>query len=450
MLTTSQPPTQQVLNGSDRTMLTYTRVARENHWGSFGHVLQIELEGRADVARVRELIARMGRVHPVLTSRLVEQSAGPAWAFRPDAVCPLEVIPIAEPCDENRQEFIGRLLRTTVDFAQQDPVSFHLLQLANGRDVLVVHYDHVISGAMAFGLIIDELHRLDEVGVDSPVPWQNDPVPIPPPRTTLRDRWRIFQSVWRNFRKYGGASTVRLTSPQNDRRCLPGTDWGVARTFCRKLSIKETAAWRSMWSRALGLPSASISLFASVLRTAWKHRAPDCGKRQRSLITVLGLDLRPRRSKGPIFENSLSVLPMIVGPEDLENRAGLTTLLVRQLREQIKLGVDRLGAELMANYREHWPVRRGLRQQILHRRMFWYGYLNELTKVDSLCGLRVRDITVHIEPWPIHGVSILGYEYRGQMCFSVASLPGAITDDRVQRFIDDTLHDLLPVTAAAL
>ncbi len=446
----SPPPLQQVLSGSDRTMLTYTRVARKNHWGSFGHVLQIELEGRADVTRVRELVARMGRVHPVLTSRLVDQRGGPAWVFRPDAVCPLAVVPIAEPCDEHRQEFIGRLLRSTVDFAQQDPVSFHLLQLANGRDVLVVQHDHVVSGAMAFGLIVDELYRLDEAGEDRPVPWMNDPAPIPLPRTTLRDRWRIIQSVWRNYRKHGGSSAVRLTSPQNDRRCRSGVDWGVARTHCRKLSIEETAAWRSMWSRAAGLPSASISLFASVLRAAWKHRAPDCGKRQRSLITIFGLDLRPRGSKGPIFENSLSVLPMIVAPEDLENRAGLMTLLVRQLREQIKRGVDRLGAELMTNYRENWRARWGLRTQIQHRRMFWYGYLNELTKIESLCGLRVRDISVHIEPWPIHGISILGYEYRGQMCFSVASLPGAIDDDRVQSFIDDTLHDLLSGSSAAL
>jgi hypothetical protein len=432
----------QELQASDRALLALTRAAREGRWGSFGQLLQIEFHGRVDLERLRAALARLARTHPVVTSRLVESRDGLAWVFCPTAACPLDVIPCEEPCAERAEQIVGSLLRRPIDFSTENPISFHLLQLACGDDVLVIHFDHVLTGASSFGRIVNELRRLDQAE-DWPTTRPAAPacISLPPPgRWTWGERWRLWRYYFRWARQALGASCVRLVSPAAEQRARPRSAFEPARIVQRTLPADRTARWQEQLARMPGA-SPSFSLSASTLRSLWKHCAPDSVGRKPFLSIFLAYDLRPKNQAGPIFVNAVGELPIIVAPEDLCDRSRLVAAILRSAREQFALGEDRALGQRIRRVRDNrffrWFIRR-----IMRRRSLWVGYFGELTNDDALFGTPIRRYVPAIEPWPIHGLSLMGHVFRGELCLSAAYLPETVSESVVRAFLEDLLNDL--------
>jgi len=433
---------QQVLSGGDRLMLALTRATQGMGWGGFGHLLQIEFEGHVDRERVQRLCDRLQTVHPVVTARLKERGKEAVWVFGESPQPLLEVISIASA--EQIPQIAGELLRRPFDFARDNPLSVHLLQSQAGHDVLLVRFDHALTGASSFGMLVDELNRLDLADAAEPPAWlanvdQLRPKPSPP--LSWAERRVLVRHGWSQRRLNRGTTDVRLASDVPRRR-PPAVKDTPAVIIERQLSPEATATWKNSVGRQLGLPSASLSLLASVFRSLWKHRATESYKRRPLLVTSLAFDRRARGGGGPIFENHVTAVRITATPEELTNRQQLVDGMLRSVREQIKIGVDRSGMTFQDRLPGGWLLKLLARRRAHQMRSFWYGYFGELTTVDSLCGVRIRRLVPAIEPWPNKEVGLLGYEYRGELHVSCAYLPSLVEDARVVDFVNDILSDL--------
>jgi hypothetical protein len=433
----------QELQSHDRAILALTRAARAGRWGSFGQLLRIEFRGRVDPERLRAVLGRLARAHPVVTSRLVESRGGLAWVFRPGAAYALDIIPCEEPCAERAEQVVGSLARKPIEFGTEDPVRFHLLRLACGDDVLVIRFDHALTGASSFGTIVNELRRLDQAD-DRPTTEPPDGLartPVQPPRRwTWGERWRLWRYYGRWARQAFGSSCVHLVSPAAERRALARPDYEPARMVQRTLPADRTARWKQQLARTPGA-SPSFSLSASTLRSLWKHRAPDSAGRKPFLSIFLAYDLRPKNRPGPVFVNAFGELPIIVVPEDLHDRSRLVSTILRSAREQFSLGEDQAVAQRIRMIRDNWFFR-GFLRRILRRRSLWVGYFGEFSSDDALFGTPIRRYVPAVEPWPVHGLSLIGYVFRGELCVSAAYLPGCVSEPVVNAFLDDLLNDL--------
>jgi hypothetical protein len=123
------------LNANDRVMLAVDQALRQIGYPGFQTQAFVCLDGRADERELRAALARLSEIHPVTVARLVAKRDGPHWQFREGARLGLDVIELASESDQAVHNEAGRLLGIAHDPAAEDPLRFHLLRRADGRDV---------------------------------------------------------------------------------------------------------------------------------------------------------------------------------------------------------------------------------------------------------------------------------------------------------------------------
>src|SRR5262245_16181597 len=249
----------QPLNAADRFLLAVDRAQRRIGGVGFETQTWIGLDGRVDLPRLRDALACLARRHPAITSRLVEaqDQGGPYWRFRPGSDCPLEETDLADSNPQCVLDHAARLLSAPSDPAEVDPARFHLLRRPDGRDVLLVQFNHALVDHHGAMRLLGCLTRPDDGGRVEPAPpapaWR-DPIWEHLrrfPRKRRREATRVAEDWRRSLR--GGAIHLGRTPP--------GGGPVTLRLISRRLEAGPVRALEAR-VRASGAPSLAMAVLA--------------------------------------------------------------------------------------------------------------------------------------------------------------------------------------------
>jgi hypothetical protein len=430
---------QQRLNAADRAMLTVDRILREMGSAGFETQTLVWTSAPIDVVALRTAIARLSARHPVITARLVDcAERGPHWQFRPGAACPLEEV--ASSADPTAVlDYAGRLLSAPSYPAEADPVRFHLLHRPNGREVLILQYNHALIDNNAALFVLQEIDRLSRFGADKPEEGQNEG------RDLVREYLRRFprdrrrRAASRNLRQWG--RSVRggvVTLSKRPTRAVTG---GV-RIATRALDENATRALEARVIQTTGFPSLSMALAGSAFR-AIGRLTPQRGIEGRGFVAGIGVDLGLRGRGGLIFQNLVSLVPISARAEELHDRDALVRMLSRQLRERLAgdadLGMLQLVALLGHRPDGRWVIEHALR----HSFSLWYAYFGSLDAIgDSFCGAPIEQIYYAGPAWPAVGLTLLVNQHRNRLFLQATYTFESVPETLAHCFLDLVIADL--------
>ncbi len=414
---------------------------RDLGYPGFACQLHIWLAGRLDPAVLRRALDNLALRYPLLAARL---SCEPGrlgdiyWERRAGARCPLTVVALEAGGEGSVPRYAESLMATPFDLAQGEPLALHLLQLPDGRDVLIVHYDHtLISDAHAATLLIEELNALNGVPPDAVRSAQSEPDEIGAwlKRHRLRTRW---------------ARALRVIAASARRRkslkLLPGDAQDPAHDGCRislrTLDEARTRAFAERVRRACGFPNLSMGFLASAFRALHVVTGSPTG-RKLQLATGVGYSLRPASRDRALFRTFGSEMILKASLDELADKDELTRVLVRRMRDQIRRGFDLGSLQLAGIASRHLElVRRGFKRR-MRDLSFSYGYFKAPDESGAgLCGVPIARAYHLIMPWAPPGLTVSANACHGRLHISVTSAVQAIPAPLAETFADTLLADL--------
>lgn len=436
------------LSSLDRFMWHVTKAAHEANYGGFGHQLQLEFRGRASIPILQRALDRLGALHPVCCARLRQRSGWPEWQHRSEGRPELHIVEssrsvvelsqgIDAPQNSTLQAFAIEQLSRPFDFAAEDPVRFHLFRDTSGNDTLLVGFDHTLMDIQGMRLLVAELNRLSADNADLVVPWSpHESEPL----VGVNATWKQRLGYWSRFLR---------ERVQN--RCLPLasltqsppaiTSTSAPQALFRTLSVSDTERLFQRIRGTPGLPSLSLQLLAIVTCVIDRHTA-STGPALRRVACNIGIPLRSRRSKGPIFTNLASSVRIVTRVDASSRREPMALEISQQLRRRIKWGDDRVHLAGLRHFRGGPLFRRIFRRSLVESVSLRYGYLGELVPCPTFCGAELQTVRPLVEPWPVQGFSILFHEHRGALSCSLTYLPQVLESQRAQAFLDDIVQEL--------
>lgn len=436
-------------NAVDRAMLSVEQALRS--FGSPGFETQIFvwLDGRADVDRLRIGVARLSRRYPVTTARLTEKRSVACWQFRPGAECPLHEADLGSAGEKDVLAFAARLLSTPEPLEQRDPIQFHLLHRAGGRDVFLVQYNHTLMDNNAAVLLLQELERLSHPEFDGGLDSQTENEDL------INEYLRRF-SRWSRLRAVGYALNRRLRAlrerPLLLREPLERNEGAPQLQIAtRSLSHDETRTFKSRVIRTCGFPSLSMALLASVFRgVAVLSNSP---RRQSSfdLIAGLGVDLGMRRQDGPIFRNLMSIIPIHVPSDKVDDRDTLVRELNREFRELLSNNLD-VGALQLTSLLCRRPRRivPRLRRLMQTGYSLWYAYFGTADAVGPrFCGATVENVFYTASAWSPPGLMFVANQFGERLQLQATYIPALIPASLADELLDWVVRDLVAGEAAS-
>ena len=431
------------LNAADRTLLGVDRTLRRMGSPGFETQTFVWLGGRADTARLRAALARLGAEYPMATARLVEAAefGSPRWRYRPGAAADLLETDLKSAEPQAVLDHAGRLLSTPCDPAEADPIRFHLLHRPDGRDVFLIQFNHTL---MDHGETVRLLRYLERCGGEP----ARAPEPRRPaegdlirahlarfPRARRRAAVRRVEEWPRLLR--GGA--VQLSRP------VPGVGGPAQlRLTTRCLDPLKTRALQERVRASSGVPSLSMAVLGSVFR-ALARLAPPGGKRGRYYAAGIGIDLGLGRGAEPVWQNLASLVPIWAQPGELADRDRLACALGRQLREQLACDIDLGVLELAAIFarrprQAHWAIELLLRYCV----SLWYGFFGSLDGVgERFCGAAIEQVFSAGPCWAPVGLTLLVNQYGGRLLFQATYVPDVVPEPLAGAFLDHVLDDLM-------
>src|SRR5262249_23061349 len=221
------------------------------------------LAGRVDVVGLRTALARFSARYPITTARLdkAEDGSASCWRFRPGAQCLLaEMWPeSAEPAAV--LDHAAQLLATPALPEDADPIRFHLLHRPDGRDVLILQYNHALMDNNAAVPLLGQLDRLSRSSADGADRRRDEGRQLIRGHFRRFDRERRHQAMRDCVRLWGRClhgGVVQLGRPG-----LPGSGPARLRIAARRLGQPETRALRAQVLQACGFPNLSVALLGS-------------------------------------------------------------------------------------------------------------------------------------------------------------------------------------------
>jgi hypothetical protein len=431
------------LNAVDRTLLSVDRTLRGMGYPGFETQTLVWLHGPVNVGLLRSALTLLSHRYPLLTARLVaaEDRGTPYWQFPPNgraAILRESALDSASP--QAVIEHAGRLLSIPSDPAEADPIRFHLLHRPCGRDVFLMQYNHALMEHRDAVPLLRHLDRLaccpSDGALAPPAQWR-DPV------------WAYLRGFPRQRRRAALQATVQWLRQLRGRVVQLGRDIAVSprrmqlRVVCRRVSALGTRALESRVLRTCGVPSLSLAILGSAFRALCRLAIrPEAI--QQHLSAALGVELRPRKSAKLALHNMTSLLPVLVRPEDLEDRDQLAVMLSRQLRERLAADTDLGMLELTTLLsrqprRARWAVEFGLR----HMLSLWYAYFGPLDEAGrQFCGAAVKEVFSAGPSWSPVGLTLLVNQFDGQLFLVVTYVPESVPEAQVHDFLDLLLADL--------
>jgi hypothetical protein len=419
-------------------LLSVDRALRRLGAPGFETQTLVWLDRRLPLVPLRAALARLARQHPLLTARLVEVPDGgrPWWRLRPDAPCGLThaVLASAEPAAVLAHA--GRLLAQPTDPTANDPVRFHLLARPQGKDVLLVQFNHALMDHNQILTLLRDLNRLWTGGTfDAPAAAPADLVRAYLRRFPRRRRRAAMQQVEALRRTLkGGAIQLGKEVGAHERPAR------LALTT-RRLDAGQTRTLEEALQRQ-GIPSLSMAVLASAFRMIRRLAGPQA--RGRYFCTGVGVELAINRAQAAGLQNLTSLVPIVVPPEDVQDRDHLACTLAAQLRQRLAADTD-LGILAGAALLNRRPAQAGWLVEILlrHTVSLWYGYFGALDSIGpDFCGAGVEEVFSVGPAWAPVGLTLLVNKYRGRLLFQATYLPAAVPEPVVGAFLDAVLDDL--------
>jgi hypothetical protein len=416
-------------------LLSVDRAVRGLGGPGFETQMLVWLAGRLDPAGLRERVARFSARHPVTTARLVERGPRASWRFRTDAFCPLMETWVDSADPAAVLDHAARLLSTPSPAEETDPLRFHLVHRPDGRDVLILQYNHALMDNAAAIPVLRELDRPEHNGANDDG-WG---VVI---RKYLRrfDRGRRRQAMRDSARLWGRCmrgGVVQLGRPR-----APGAGPALLKLAMRRLDEPDARALQKRVLDTCGFPHLSMAVLGSTFRTL--SRFAPSRSATANFVAGIGVELGLRRSRGPLFGNPVSVVPMRAEPGDLDDRDELVRRLGRQFRENLQTGMDFGLLQLLSwlNRRPDytsWLFDHGLREGF----SLWYGYFGLLDGVgEGFGGVAIEDVCFTGPTWPPMGVTLLVNQFHGRLLFQATYLPEIVPEPVAESFLDQLLADL--------
>jgi hypothetical protein len=401
------------------------------------------LGGRVDVVGLRTGLERFSARYPIASARLDgEGGSGSCWRFRPGAHCLLEETWLESAEAAAVLDHAAGLLSTPVVLRDADPIRFHLLHRPDGRDVLLLQYNHALMDNNAAVPLLGQLDRLSGPCAEGDEGWHDEGRRLIPKYLGRFDRERRRRAMRDCVRLWGRhlhGGVVQLGRP-----CPRGSVPGRLRIALRSLEQPATGALRARLLRAGGLPNLSMALLGSAFR-AIAQLAPSRPAPAAHFAAGIGVDLGLRRRAGLLFGNPIALVPIRAGQADLGDRDGLAALLGRQFRERLQDALDVGLLQLLPvlcrrPVETRWLLKLGLRQGF----SLWYAYFGSLDGVgDHFCGAAVEDVFFTGPTWPPMGLTLLVSQFRGRLRFLATYLPESVPEPLAGAFLDQLLADLV-------
>jgi hypothetical protein len=430
------------LNAMDRAMRCIDGLIRTMGYPGFETQMLVWLDGRADADALRRGIARLSLRWPVVAARLVEPAGADGdeahWRLRPGAVAVMEEREVRSAGVEAVLEHAAALLTIPHDLTRSDPIRFFLLHRPDGRDVLLLQYNHMLMDNGDSTLVVREIQRLAAAG---------DPAPCTERRNLILDYLRRYSHPRRREAAraaldlqgrtlHGAAATLRKEHPDS-------TGPPSLRFASRCVEAEPTRAIRAGVVGLCGYPSVSMAILASAFR-AIARLSPFRWPQRRQFTAGIGMDLNLRAGHAPAFQNLMSLVPIAAEPEDLDDRDRLVRMLSGQMRqridERIDLGVLRM-VGMCRRYPRHfcWTVEHFLR----YRYSLWYAYFGSVDSVGQrLGGAPITQVTYHGPTWAAIGLTLLANQHRGRLMLQATYDPRLVPPDLADEFLDFIVEDL--------
>ncbi|MCI0638716.1 MAG: hypothetical protein L0Y72_14015 [Gemmataceae bacterium] len=433
--------TGQRLTAADRVLLAVDRTVRGLGGPGFETQTQVWLSGRVRVADLRSGLERFCARYPIAVARLceAEDGFGSWWRFRPGARCMLAEAWLESAESATVLDFAARLLSTPDLLEGNDPIRFHLLHRPDGRDVLILQYNHVLMDNNVAVPLLSELDQLCRTDADAAAGHNGG-------RQNIRELLRRFD---RKRRREAMRDCIRLWGRclhggvvQLGRPSAPGSGPAKLRIAVRRLEQAQTRALQARLQQANGLPNLSMAVLGSAFRAIARLAPPTTAA---NFVAGIGVDLGLRRGTGTLFGNPISIVPIRTFREELGNRDELASLLGRQFRgrlqDAIDLGMLQLLPFLSRRPSEtRWTLGLGLRQSF----SLWYAYFGSFDGVgENFCGADVEEVFCTGPTWPPMGLTLLVNQFRGRLQFQATYLPESVPAPLADAFLDRLLDDLI-------
>jgi hypothetical protein len=434
----------QRLNAADRALLAVNHALRDQGAAGFETQMFVWLDGRVSADGLRVAIARLARQYPVIAARLVEdeEQGGPFWQFRPAAHCALQEQMLDSAETQAVLDRAARLLSTPIDLDRADPIRFHLLHRPDGRDVLLVQYNHTLMDNRAALAVLREIDRCYRVGPnDADVAGVQQPDLI---RTYLRQRSLERRTtaaagaadLWNSLVR-GGATMLGRPTPPAGSQPLP------LRIITRQLEPPESSALQSRVLATCGIPNMSMAVLSSVFRAM--RRWPAVGNGGGNFIAGIGVDMGLRGRNRPVFHNLMSMVPIQAGGQSLDDRQELLRALSRQFRDRVESEMDLGVLQLMSLFSRRprharWVI------DALTRRGFslWYGYFGPQDAAgERFCDTAIERVFYAGPAWSPMGLSLIANQFRGRLLLQMTYIPASVPDALASELLDDVIADLI-------
>jgi len=417
------------------------QVLRRMGYPGFVNQIVVELAGRIDVTPLRRAIDRLCHRYPVLAARIVPDGLirWAYWSFRPGEVVDLHEADLDAPGRDPVMAYAQQILAIPFDLSRENPASFHLLHSPDGRDTLILHFEHAVMDSNALDSLIlelDSLIRCDDHADPPPAPEPDDIrnyLKRFPFRTRLSAifRTRTDPPPWRNGPAVTLVSRTLLLGPRPYRIAF------------REVPASTLAAVNARITKACGYPNLSMGLLASIFRAILEHVAEPPHRFGR-LITHIGFNLRPPdEGDTTSVRNIATVMPIDASIDEAADRDGLLKTLSRRLRDRLKRQVD-LGLLQLVYWhsRRIWFVRFPLKTLFMKRQSLNYGCFNSIIAPGATFAGVPIEAAYHVASTSSPpGLSLLANRFQGRLLFTAVYVPDAVPPSRMEAFLDRLISD---------
>ena len=397
------------------------------------------LSARIDGPRLRAALARVQQAEPVLASHLAAGRFADRHWQASDRAVPLLIeadLPSAEP--EQALTHAARILSTPRDLHATSPVEFHLLHSPDGRDLVLMHYNHTALDNNAAVLLMRRIDRVFAGDAPTAVADKGDAILHYLrrfARARRRQAARATIDAWRRWQR-GGIVLLGRRDANRPRQL-------ELRVVTRTIDADASAALQAHTLRVCGLPSLSMALLGSAFR-AIAGQASEQRARNAGFCAGIGVDLGLRGPDGPIFHNLMSLVPIHAAWADLDDRDTLLRALSRQFRERLAADMD-LGVLQLATLFSRRPRYAEWALDIFFRHSFslWYGYFGSLDSLGSTwCGVPIEDAFFIGPSWPPMGLTLLANQFRGRLRLQATYVSHSVSDAAASAFLHALVSDL--------
>lgn len=436
---------QQPLNGLDIALRCIDDAIRVMGYPGFETQMLVWTKQPLDAARLRRGLARLGRRHPVITSRLIEDPAErelPVWRFQPGELPRLDEISLPSGDAAAALAAAGKLLSTPRDPTRHDPLRFHLLHRPGGGDVFLLQYNHTLMDNSATALVLREI---EELGSDSAATADDRPRYEPP-----RLVGHFLRTIPPRERRTATTAALDLqTRTLRGKAALLGDDLvnkplahGL-RIVERTLEPEELRAIRARAIQVCGLPNLSMTILASAFR-AVQQLGPAERNAGRRYMAGIGLDLNLRAGGAALFQNLLGLVAVNARSEELPDHEGLVRMLSAQMRDRLvqrhDIGIMR-AAHLFQ--RRHRFVSWGMGHVMRYSCTLWYAYFGALDALGPrFCGAEIDRIHYVGPTWSPMGIAMLANQFCGRLSLHLTHDPDLVPPPLAAAYLDRIVADL--------